>query len=100
MKDKPRKNAQSPLALMRKAKGLTQVEAAKLLGLKHKQNLCTVEIGVRHADQRLMKAMVVAYGVTPLEVLRSAVQTFENGTTMRKHRDRQVKVMMLERKAS
>lgn len=87
-----KKYATSALAQRRIAAGLTQVDAAAKLGMKHKQNLSAVETGLKMANPKMMKAMSIAYGCSSLAILEASVATFENGLTLRKHRARQEKL--------
>lgn len=87
-----RKYAQSPLAKARKAVGLTQTDACIKLGFKNKQHLSSIETGQVLASPETMKAMSELYEISPLKVLRLAVDTFESGTVMTKHRRRQLKL--------
>ena len=72
----------SPLAVMRKAAGLTQTAAATTLGMKSKQHLCGIERGWRMASPAVMKAMQALYGVSGTAILRAAVDTFNAGPIM------------------
>lgn len=82
----------SRLALLRKAKNLTQTEAAALFGMRTKQHLCGIERGWRMASPELMRAMQEAYGASAREILRAAVETFDAGPIMSRQNARRKKL--------
>lgn len=93
----PRKYAQGPLARVRKAAGYSQVEAARLLGLKTKSSLYAIEAGRNQPCADTMRKMAELYRVSSLEILKRAVETFEQGTLMRRHMLRKMKVMTVRK---
>lgn len=88
-----KKYATSPLALLRASANITQTEASVKLGMRHKQNLCAAETGVKMVSPGMMKKMVEVYRSTPRAVLSACTSTFESGSTLRKHRARQKKLV-------
>lgn len=83
-----KKYSTSPLAQLRMAAGMTQVEAAERLGYKWKQHLSHIECGRVMASGTILRKMVTVYRVSQRRALAAATATWDTGVMMRRHQGR------------